>query len=100
MQSDFNEVDKFGTEYNGLATDLLELLFKREMLTPEDYCCTQSKGKTLLNQELLRGIRCKLTYSEIRIIMSPSTTNFTWVEECMIHVLMYIVFGYCVTDIA
>ena len=29
-----NEIDKLGTDYNGLATDLLELLFKREMLTP------------------------------------------------------------------
>ena len=60
VQSDLNEIDKLGTDYNGLATDLLELLFKREMLTPDNYCCTQSKGKMLLNQELLRGIRRKL----------------------------------------
>ena len=57
--SEFTEVDKFGTECKGLVTDLLELLFKSELLMPEDYCCTQIKGKTLFNQELLRGIRRK-----------------------------------------
>lgn len=42
VQSDLHEIDKLGTDYNGLATDLLKLLFKREMLTPDNCCCTQS----------------------------------------------------------
>ena len=60
LQSDLNEIDKLGSDYNGLATDLLELLFEREMLNPDNYCCTQSKRKMLLSQELLSEIRHKL----------------------------------------
>ena len=83
LLSDFNEVDKAGTDYSALATDLLELLFKKELCAPDDYCCTISKGKTLLNQDLLRGIRCKFMYTislgrqKCIIIMAILCLNFS-----------------------
>ena len=44
--SDFSEVDKLGSDYNGLGTELLELLFKKELLKPDNYIVVPSaRGK-------------------------------------------------------
>ena len=32
-------------DYNQLANALLDVMFKEELLTPDKYCCTSSKGK-------------------------------------------------------
>ena len=46
-------------DYGQLANSLLDLVFKEELLTPNNYCCTASKGKELLNEERMKGIRSK-----------------------------------------
>lgn len=43
-----------------LAMKLFQYIFKSELETKaDDVCCTKSDGKRLLNQDYLRGIRCK-----------------------------------------
>ena len=60
--TDFVAADKQGGDYEGLATKLLKLLFKTELSNPDEYCCIPSKGKEVLDQEKLRGIRCEYIY--------------------------------------
>ena len=43
-----------------LAKGLFLNVFQEELATNSDlFCCTVAEGKQLLDQELLRGIRCK-----------------------------------------
>ena len=43
-----------------LAKGLFLNVFQEELATnPDLFCCTVAEGKQLLDQELLRGIRCK-----------------------------------------
>ena len=44
-------------DYNQLANALLDIVFEEELQTPDRYCCTTSKGKELLNEERMKGIR-------------------------------------------
>lgn len=71
---DFVLADKQGGDYEVLATRLLELFFKTELLNPDDYCCTASKGKEMLDQERLRGIRCKLFHVKTLFLTHHSAT--------------------------
>ena len=45
--------------YDKLAKRLLRIVFREELMNPHSVCCTPSEGRTLLNQEYLKGIRCK-----------------------------------------
>ena len=66
---EFQNVTRKGGDYQTLAIKLLEFFFWEELKTPE-YCCTQSKEKTTLDQVLLRGIkRVYIHSSNIVVIM-------------------------------
>ena len=59
--------------YEKLAKKLLRIIF-RDVLDrdPQSVCCTQSEGRTLLDQEYLKGIRCKF-------IVQLKNTSFIFV---------------------
>ncbi len=50
-------------DYESMAKKLFQLTFAKELdEKPKMICCTHSDGKQLLNQEHLKGIRCKCLY--------------------------------------
>ncbi len=47
-------------DYESMAKKLFQLIFAKELdEKPNMICCTHSEGKELLDQEQLKGIRCK-----------------------------------------
>ena len=55
-------------DYWQRAKKIFQLIFARELSErPDQVCCTHSEGKELLDQDLLKGIRCKCMYY-IRIL--------------------------------
>jgi len=55
------------TDYKSLANKLFQLVCKTELneCPDSDVCCTYSDGENLIDQEKLRGIRCKYYYSAV-----------------------------------
>ena len=41
-----------------MAKKLFQTVFAEQLQYPDKICCTHSEGKKLLDQELLKGIRC------------------------------------------
>ena len=55
-------IESAASDPETLAMKLFQYIFKSELETlskADDVCCTKSDGKRLLNQDYLRGIRCK-----------------------------------------
>ncbi len=54
------EVAEMAMDYHSMSKKLLQLIFAKELEEkPDKICCTYSEGKELLDQEVLKGIRCK-----------------------------------------
>ena len=61
------DTEREARSYLGLAKKLHHLLFKEVEEDPDHVCCTPSKGRRLLDQDLLNGIRCK--YCTLKIVI-------------------------------
>lgn len=61
-------------DYNQLANALLDIVFKEELLTPDKYCCTSSKGKELLDEEKMRGIRSRFITTKSALTLYQAYT--------------------------
>ena len=57
-------------DYNQLANALLDIVFEEELQTPDKYCCTISKGKEMLNEDKMRGIRSKFVFYNLLSIIN------------------------------
>lgn len=58
---EIKRLEDAATDYKALAISLFKLVFQSELSEcPDDICCTHSDGRSLIDQEKLRGIRCKL----------------------------------------
>lgn len=55
-------IEKRADSYSNMGVELLDLVYQSELKEPNNYCCTKSKGKELLDQTKLNGIRCKESY--------------------------------------
>ncbi len=53
------EIAETAADYDSMAKKLFQLIFASKLEVPDRICCTHSEGKQLLDQELLRGIRCE-----------------------------------------
>ena len=62
--SDVTRAEEGATDYATLGKKLLPVVDLEER--PHDICCTQSEGRELLDQQLLKGIRCELVRSPYR----------------------------------
>ncbi len=61
-------------DYESMAKKLFQLIFAKELdEKPKMICCTHSDGKQLLNQEHLKGIRCKCNVSSVCTVHELST---------------------------
>jgi hypothetical protein len=58
-QQRLEEAEKSATDYISLGKLLLQIIFSKELEEAGKWCCTKSKGRQILDQEKLRGIRCK-----------------------------------------
>ena len=63
-----------------LAKGLFLYVFQEELATDLDlFCCTVADGKQLLDQELLRGIRCKFPTQlsgYLQVYLSPELLTY------------------------
>lgn len=66
-QERLEQLEKSAADYVSLAKLLLQAIFSKELEAAERWCCTKSKGRQLLDQDQLRGIRCKYMYMYIII---------------------------------
>ena len=65
--SDVTRAEEGATDYATLGKKLLQVVFRNDLEErPHDICCTQSEGRELLDQQLLKGIRCELVGSPYR----------------------------------
>ena len=68
-QQHLEEAEKSATDYISLGKLLLQIIFSKELGEAESWCCTKSKGRKVLDQEKLHGIRCKINVIEIFMCM-------------------------------
>ena len=58
-QQRLEEAEKSATDYISLGKLLMQIIFSKELEEAERWCCTKSKGRKILDQDKLRGIRGK-----------------------------------------
>ena len=62
-QEEVAAAEKDAGSYEKLVKNLLKIIFSDVFdRDPQSVCCTQSEGRTLLDQEYLKGIRCKFIF--------------------------------------
>ena len=75
-REDFLAAKSSAGDYTQLANALLDNVFEEELQTTDKYCCTSSKGKELLNEEKMRGIRSKSIFYNLLSINVHVQCNY------------------------